>query len=307
APLAGQRIVAPHLDQQAHRTATDVLGLRIEGQLCADGHRHHERHALDGHCGYPATGDLAGHGGARQVHLCNQPATVDIAEAVGLTWQRGELHGQVALGNRIVQFQVVIFSHGVKALGHRRYRCCGRRVWIKKHRSAVYRQPGGRATMTADVIQLSYCIHRLVTRPADTGPRSIPIPRVQEQGMKLKRLMAAMTFVAAGVTSVGAMAAVDPALSSYAKTSGVSGNLSSVGSDSLANLMTLWAEEFKLSYPNVDIQIQAAGSSTAPPSLSEGSGNMGPMSRPMKDSEIQAFEQKYGYKPTAVPVAIDAL
>ncbi|MBF0677240.1 phosphate ABC transporter substrate-binding protein PstS [Pseudomonas sp.] len=125
--------------------------------------------------------------------------------------------------------------------------------------------------------------------------------------MKLKRLMAAMTFVAAGVTSVGAMAAVDPALSSYTKTSGVSGNLSSVGSDSLANLMTLWAEEFKRSYPNVNIQIQAAGSSTAPPALTEGTANMGPMSRPMKDNEIQAFEQKYGYKPTAVPVAIDAL
>ncbi|MBU2322566.1 MAG: phosphate ABC transporter substrate-binding protein PstS family protein [Gammaproteobacteria bacterium] len=125
--------------------------------------------------------------------------------------------------------------------------------------------------------------------------------------MKLKRLMAAMTFVAAGVATANAVAAVDPALPTYEKTSGVSGNLSSVGSDSLANLMTLWAEEFKKSYPNVNIQIQAAGSSTAPPAMTEGTANMGPMSRPMKDSEIQAFEQKYGYKPSAVPVAIDAL
>jgi phosphate transport system substrate-binding protein len=125
--------------------------------------------------------------------------------------------------------------------------------------------------------------------------------------MKLKRLMAALTFAAAGVSAVSAVAAVDPALPNYEKTSGVSGNLSSVGSDSLANLMTLWAEEFKKSYPNVNIQIQAAGSSTAPPAMTEGTANMGPMSRAMKDSEIQAFEQKYGYKPTAVPVAIDAL
>ena len=125
--------------------------------------------------------------------------------------------------------------------------------------------------------------------------------------MKLKRLMAAMTFVAAGVATANAVAAVDPALPTYEKTSGVSGNLSSVGSDSLANLMTLWAESYKQSYPNVNIQIQAAGSSTAPPALTEGTANLGPMSRPMKDSEIQAFEQKYGYKPTAVPVAIDAL
>ncbi|MFI8746205.1 PstS family phosphate ABC transporter substrate-binding protein [Pseudomonas sp. NPDC077186] len=125
--------------------------------------------------------------------------------------------------------------------------------------------------------------------------------------MKLKRLMAALTFAAAGVSAVSAVAAVDPALPAYEKTSGVSGNLSSVGSDSLANLMTLWAEEFKKQYPNVNIQIQAAGSSTAPPAMTEGTANMGPMSRPMKDSEIQAFEEKYGYKPTAVPVAIDAL
>ncbi|WP_339489024.1 PstS family phosphate ABC transporter substrate-binding protein [Pseudomonas sp. EL_65y_Pfl2_R95] len=125
--------------------------------------------------------------------------------------------------------------------------------------------------------------------------------------MKLKRLMAAMTFVAAGVTAATAVAAIDPALPTYEKTSGVSGNLSSVGSDTLANLMTLWAENYKKFYPNVNIQIQAAGSSTAPPALTEGTANLGPMSRKMKDAELQAFEEKYGYKPTAVPVAIDAL
>ncbi|MCX4189889.1 PstS family phosphate ABC transporter substrate-binding protein [Methylophaga sp. OBS3] len=100
---------------------------------------------------------------------------------------------------------------------------------------------------------------------------------------------------------------VDPNLPAYEKTSGVSGSLSSVGSDTLANLMTLWAEEFKREYPNVSIQIQAAGSSTAPPALTEGTSNVGPMSREMKDSEIAAFEKKYGYKPTAIPVAVDAL
>ncbi|MDP3814617.1 PstS family phosphate ABC transporter substrate-binding protein [Pseudomonas sp.] len=125
--------------------------------------------------------------------------------------------------------------------------------------------------------------------------------------MKLKRLMAAMTFVAAGVATATAVAAVDPALPSYAKTSGVSGNLSSVGSDTLANLMTLWAEDYKKLYPNVNIQIQAAGSSTAPPALTEGTSNLGPMSRAMKDNELQAFEEKFGYKPTAIPVAVDAL
>ena len=104
-----------------------------------------------------------------------------------------------------------------------------------------------------------------------------------------------------------AAAKVDAELPEYTRASGVSGNLSSVGSDTLANLMTLWAEEFKRLYPNVNIQIQAAGSSTAPPALTEGTSNLGPMSRKMKDKELEAFEKKYGYKPLAIPVAIDAL
>lgn len=99
----------------------------------------------------------------------------------------------------------------------------------------------------------------------------------------------------------------DSALPDYVKQSGTSGNIISVGSDTLANLMTLWAEEFKRLYPNVNIQIQAAGSSTAPPALIEGTSNLGPMSRMMTQGEIAAFETKHGYKPTAVGVAIDAL
>src|SRR5690554_605675 len=125
--------------------------------------------------------------------------------------------------------------------------------------------------------------------------------------MKMKRLCAAVTVAVAGMAAGSSFADVDAGLTAYEKVGGVSGNLSSVGSDSLANLMTLWAEEFKRNYPNVNIQIQAAGSSTAPPALTEGTANIGPMSRPMKDSEKQAFEQKYGYKPVEIPVAIDAL
>lgn len=109
------------------------------------------------------------------------------------------------------------------------------------------------------------------------------------------------------ISSAAQAAEVDPALPEYTKASGVSGNVSSVGSDTLANLMTLWGEEFKRLYPNVNIQIQAAGSSTAPPALTEGTSNFGPMSRKMKDEESQAFEAKHGYKATEIPVAIDAL
>ncbi len=99
----------------------------------------------------------------------------------------------------------------------------------------------------------------------------------------------------------------DESLASYQVVSGVSGSISSIGSDTLANLVTLWAEEFKRAYPAVNVQIQAAGSSTAPPALTEGTASLGPMSRKMKDKELEGFEARHGYKPTAVPVAIDAL
>lgn len=124
-----------------------------------------------------------------------------------------------------------------------------------------------------------------------------------------KKRLTALVATVALVTSGSALAAakLDPKLPTYKPTSGVSGNLSSVGSDTLANLMTLWAEEFKRVYPNVNIQIQAAGSSTAPPALTEGTSNLGPMSRKMKSKELQKFEDKYGYKPTAFRVALDAL
>ncbi|MCX7815549.1 MAG: phosphate ABC transporter substrate-binding protein [Tepidimonas ignava] len=128
--------------------------------------------------------------------------------------------------------------------------------------------------------------------------------------MKLNKLVALMGIVTLGFTAQHAMAQaaqVDPALPKYEKAAGVSGNFTSIGSDTLNNLMTLWAEEFKRLYPNVNIQIQGAGSSTAPPALTEGTSNFGPMSRLMTAKEVEAFEKKHGYKPHPVPVAIDAL
>ncbi len=99
----------------------------------------------------------------------------------------------------------------------------------------------------------------------------------------------------------------DPNWTGYTRVSGVSGNLNSIGSDTLNNLMTLWAEGFRKQYPNVKIQIEGKGSSTAPPALIEGTAQLGPMSRKMKGKEMDVFEAKFGYKPTPFPVAIDAL
>ena len=100
---------------------------------------------------------------------------------------------------------------------------------------------------------------------------------------------------------------VDPGVPSYSKVSGVSGNINSVGSDTMNNLMTFWCEGFAKFYPNVKCQIEGKGSSTAPPALIEGTSQFGPMSRMMKSKEVDAFEKTAGYKPTAVPTSIDAL
>jgi len=100
---------------------------------------------------------------------------------------------------------------------------------------------------------------------------------------------------------------VDTRLPLYQRVGGIAGNVNSIGSDTLNNLMTFWAEGFAKQYPNVKIQIEGKGSATAPPALIAGSAQLGPMSRPMKASESDAFEKKYGYKPTAIAVALDAL
>ncbi len=122
-----------------------------------------------------------------------------------------------------------------------------------------------------------------------------------------KALLTSLAACALGVSATFGQIQVDPALEPYKPVSGVSGNLNSIGSDTLNNLMTLWAEGFRAIYPNVNIQIEGKGSSTAPVALIEGTAQLGPMSRAMKGSEIDAFEKKYGYKPTEIKVSIDAL
>lgn len=125
----------------------------------------------------------------------------------------------------------------------------------------------------------------------------------------MRLLTAATLAIALSAAAAPATLAqsVDPNLPSYEPASGVSGSLNSIGSDTLNNLMTLWAEGFRSHYPNVAIEIQGAGSGTAPPALVEGTAQFGPMSRPMRGTEIEEFEARFGYEPTPIRGAIDAL
>jgi phosphate transport system substrate-binding protein len=116
-----------------------------------------------------------------------------------------------------------------------------------------------------------------------------------------------LMVIAAIAPTALAQTPVNPALPSYKKTSGISGTLNSIGSDTMNNLMTFWAEAFKEFYPNVRIQVEGKGSGTAPPALIAQTAQLGPMSRPMKDIEIDQFENAFGYKPAVFRVAIDAI
>jgi phosphate transport system substrate-binding protein len=101
--------------------------------------------------------------------------------------------------------------------------------------------------------------------------------------------------------------AVDPKLPSYKPVPGLSGQIKSVGSDSMNSLMLLWTEKFKEYYKGVRTEVEGQGSSKAMPALIEGAASFGPMSRDAKPNEIADFEKKYGYKPVLLPTSIDLL
>ncbi len=108
-------------------------------------------------------------------------------------------------------------------------------------------------------------------------------------------------------TALGQTSLVDAELPEYTPVQGVSGRLKSIGSDTMNNEMALWAEGFQRFYPNVKIEIEGKGSSTAPPALIAGTAHFGPMSRSMKQAERDAFERRFGYQPTALQTSIDML
>ena len=104
--------------------------------------------------------------------------------------------------------------------------------------------------------------------------------------VKLKTVTLLVVSLFALPAMVDAQVKVDPELPDYKPVSGVSGSLKSVGSDTMNNEMTLWAEGFMRHYPSLKIEIEGKGSSTAPPALIAGTSQFGPMSRAMKDAEV---------------------
>ncbi|MCA9001748.1 MAG: PstS family phosphate ABC transporter substrate-binding protein [Planctomycetes bacterium] len=127
--------------------------------------------------------------------------------------------------------------------------------------------------------------------------------------MKLAQSFLSLALIGSALFAGTAQAQVkvDKKLPSYQPTTGVEGNINSVGSDTMNNLMALWAEGFNKHYKNVQVEVIGKGSSTAPPALIKGNSTFGPMSREMKSEEIDAFKKEYGYEPTKLPTSIDML
>jgi phosphate transport system substrate-binding protein len=125
--------------------------------------------------------------------------------------------------------------------------------------------------------------------------------------LSLRALRASALAALLAASATAQAVEVDSKIAPYTPVAGVSGNVKSVGSETLTSLMGYWAEGFRKQYPAVTVEIESKGSTTAPPALIEGTATFGPMSREMKQKEIDDFEKKYGYKPTAIPTAIDML
>ena len=126
--------------------------------------------------------------------------------------------------------------------------------------------------------------------------------------MKLKAAALVFTLaVMAATFGVAAGPTLDPNLPKYKKVDGVRGTVNAAGSDTMLELQTLMAEEFRKLYPQVKVQVEGKGSSTAPPALIEGTVQLGDMSRKMKNKEVDAFEEAFGYEPTRFDVALDTL
>lgn len=126
--------------------------------------------------------------------------------------------------------------------------------------------------------------------------------------MSTLHLLALAVPFAACCAALAGPESVDPTLPRYeAPDAELTGDINSVGSSTVGNLLTRWSEAFRAAHPDVDIALAGAGSGTAPPALISGAADLAPMSRPMRDVEIAAFREAFGYEPTSVTVAIDAL
>jgi len=110
-----------------------------------------------------------------------------------------------------------------------------------------------------------------------------------------------------GALVAAALGVLGTLVAPVARAEALSGTLTVVGSDTLSTLVLRWSDAFRALHPGVSIQLQTPGSASAPIALLEGAADIGAMSRPMSADEAAQFRQRFGYAPTGIVVAHDAI
>jgi phosphate transport system substrate-binding protein len=100
---------------------------------------------------------------------------------------------------------------------------------------------------------------------------------------------------------------LDPGIPSYTYRESTPGTLIISGSDTMRPLVQAWVDGLRQRHPNLKAKVSGDGSETGLAALLEHRTEIAALSRRMTAAEISEFIKEYGYEPTEVPVANDAL
>jgi len=128
------------------------------------------------------------------------------------------------------------------------------------------------------------------------------------RGVGILSLLSVITGVGMPETATAQLKpTIDSQIQAYVRGNPINGTLTVTGSDTMKLLTQRWESKLREFYPDFAIQVQGLGSETGPPALLEGKAQIAALSRKMTSAEIALFTKRYGYEPTEVPVAADAL
>ncbi len=132
--------------------------------------------------------------------------------------------------------------------------------------------------------------------------------------MRLSRLVIGCYLIAtAGLASFPSTAlaqsrpTLDPKIPAYIPQQPASGTLSISGSTIVKPLVQAWVNELMRRHPRLKITVSTDASEAGLAALLAHRTGMAAMSRRLTASEIAEFVREYGYEPTEVPVAGDAM
>ncbi len=138
-------------------------------------------------------------------------------------------------------------------------------------------------------------------------------------------LFATVSLVQAEVSTIHAIPVVDSGIASYVPKTGISGGIAIAGSDTMQPIIAKIASAFRQWQPNIKLAVQGGGSDAAMIAFVQniaasrrGDGNVRghlssndvtilASSRPLTEAERQTFHSRYGFEPTEVPIALDAV